>query len=357
MHIVLYCSQVTQLKNKCKTGINHCMVINFYHWHNKSANSGWWHAMTSLHILLPSTNRHVHLHLAKRQSGEPGLQALIEWLTLPEGLLYYSDIDITSETIYVHASRTIQMCEDREVMLSHFPISSGCTMPLPRKVWNTFDLGCSSHVMATTLLAASKNPMSKQKQPSGNTMSRRSRRMVPCIHPALLVPLLLGAGAMLDKTISVPAACPTQIWYYLLLPGLVLACLGLSWTSQYIASMLTNHQKPTVEKWKNLRVAHGTSESKNKQDVNVLHPSAHVGPSWNWIYSLGAGAHATPVEACQFGYNFLVSSCLGSWARSCITHTTWGSHVESPNRRMSGNAMLHHNICQYRQHNAHGVWL
>ena len=74
------------------------------------------------------------------------------------------------------------------------------------------------HMMATTL-AASKNPMSKQKQPSGNTMSRRSRRMVPCIHPALLVPLLLGAGAILDKTISVPAACPTQIWY----------CSGFSW--------------------------------------------------------------------------------------------------------------------------------
>ena len=34
---------------------------------------------------------------------------------------------------------------------------------------------------------------------------------------------------------------PTQIWYYLLLPGPVLAFLGLSWTSQYIALMLTNH--------------------------------------------------------------------------------------------------------------------
>ena len=56
----------------------------------------------------------------------------------------------------LHASRTIQMCEDYEVILSHFPISSGCTMPLPRKVWNTFALGLSSHVMATTLLAASK---------------------------------------------------------------------------------------------------------------------------------------------------------------------------------------------------------
>lgn len=54
------------------------------------------------------------------------------------------------------------MRENREVILSHFSISSGCTMPLPRKVWNTFDLGRSSHVMATTLLAASKNPMSKK---------------------------------------------------------------------------------------------------------------------------------------------------------------------------------------------------
>ena len=27
--------------------------------------------------------------------------------------------------------------------------------------------------------------------------------MVPCIHPALLVPLLLGAGVIFDKTISV----------------------------------------------------------------------------------------------------------------------------------------------------------
>lgn len=200
---------MTQLKNKCKTGINHCMVINFYHWHNKSVNSGWWHAMTSCTYYFPARTA---MSTCTWPSASQASLDCKHWLTLPEGLLYYNDIEWYWHKIWnkIHASCTIQMCEDCEVILSHFPISSGCTMPLPRKVWNTFDLGLSSHVMATTLLAASKNPMSKQKQPSGNTMSRRSRRMVPCIHPALLVPLLLGAGVFLDKTISVRRLAPPK---------------------------------------------------------------------------------------------------------------------------------------------------
>lgn len=91
------------------------------------------------------------------------------------------------------------------------------------------------------------------------------------------------------------------------------------------------------------------------RDVDILHPPALVGPSSNWIYSLGARSHATAAAACQFGYNFLVISCLGSWAGSCITHTTWGSRVEFPIDASPGNASLiqrlemQRNICQYSQ--------
>ena len=65
--------------------------------------------------------------------------------------------------------------------------------------------------------------------------------MVPCIHPALLVPLLLGAGVIFDKTISVPAACLPKSGPTFFCLVCDLSCLGLSELNLPYIFMLTNH--------------------------------------------------------------------------------------------------------------------
>jgi len=121
------------------------------------------------------------------------------------------------------------MCEDREVILSHFPISSGCTMPLPRKVWNTFDLGLSSHVMATTLLAASKCIQMSKKEATKWQHNEQKESENGSMHSSgSASPAPSWSRCYIGQNDFSAGGLPPQIWYYLLLPGPVLPCLGLS---------------------------------------------------------------------------------------------------------------------------------